>query len=181
MFLLLSSVFELQASIFKNYYHNNMPGLHLYTFIEFAAFTFIYHANFKNNNSISRIILINSVIFVLLSLLDAFVINGIWKPNNISHTYSSVSFVLVSLVFFHDSFKNDTEYYSWESPMFWFNTAILIYFSLNLFYFMLNNYLIDHAYTIAYNSMRIHAAINIISNCLLAKSFVCFRKLIKKY
>jgi hypothetical protein len=40
---------------------------------------------------------------------------------------------------------------------------------------MLNNYLIKHAFMVAHNSMRVHAAINIIANCLFAKSFLCFR------
>jgi hypothetical protein len=180
-FVLASILFEVQASTLKEVYHNNMPGLHLFTFCEFITFTIVYGFYFSKYKVLSRLIIINAIMFICIAVADAFLINGIWQPNNISRTYSSISLVCLSLTFFYHLFNNDNGFYSWQYPMFWFSTGVLIYFALNLFYFMLNNYLIQHAFSLAYNSMRVHAAINIISNCLLAKSFLCFKESTRKY
>src|SRR5258706_3424851 len=180
-FFILSILFEIQASLLKPIYYNNMPGLHLFTVCEFIFLSLVYYYHFSKNSVLSRFIILNTCLFLLAASFDAFIINGILEPNNLSRTYSSISLVTMSLIFFYSFFKNDYEFYSWQYPMFWFNTGVLIYFALNLFYFMLNNYLVEHAYSIAYNSMRVHAAINIISNLLYAKSFLCFSKSVVRY
>jgi len=175
-FLIASVFFEIQASVLKMIYHNNMPGLHLFTFVEFMTMIYVYFKHFEKSKTLKNLILLNTLLFVLIAFTDAFIINDIWKPNNISRTFSALSLVCWSLVFFFDSIKNDYYFFTWEDSMFWFNTSIFIYFSLNLFYFMLNNYLVEHAFSIAYNSMRVHALINMASNLLLGKSFACFNR-----
>lgn len=180
-FLIASILFEIQASVLKEVFHNNMPGLHLYTFLEFITFSTLFYSHFTKNKTFHWLLILNIVAFIVISIADAMFINGIWKPNGLSRTYSSVSLVILSLLFFYQLFADVQEFYIWEYPMFWFSAAILIYFGLNIFYFMLNNYLIKNMYSVAFNGMRVHAAINILANCIFAKSFACFKTSTRKY
>jgi hypothetical protein len=175
-FYVLTIFFEISASWLKMICHNNMPGLHLYTLFEFLAYSAVFFLNFKKNRILSTAIKINAVFFVIIAIADAFVINGIWHHNSLSRTYSSIFLIVYALVYFYLLMVNDGEYYSWQYPLFWVCVGIMIYFGLNLFYFMLNSYLISNEENFANSVMYIHGLINIISNMLFAKSFRCFRQ-----
>ncbi len=179
-FFVISALFEVQTNVCRDIYHNNMPGLHLFTFVEMLAFSFVYYLHFKQSRFISILIGINALIFIIAAILDAFVVNGIWAPNSISRTYSSVSLTCYSLIFFYYLFIRDFEHYSWEYPMFWISIGVLTYFGLNLFYFMLINYLTNNAAYTGQISLFTHAAINIVANCLFAQSFKCHKNFITK-
>ncbi len=175
-FFVLSVFFELQATVAKKMFGNNMPGLHLYTVVEFIVFSTAFYWSFQKSKILSKMFYVNTFLFLTLAIIDATIINGIWAPNTVSRTYSSISLVSYSLVFFYQFFKNNMKHYSWEIPMFWIGVGVLVYFSLNIFYFMLNRYLIENTIYTAKLSLLSHAGINIISNILYAKSFLCFKK-----
>jgi len=179
-FFAVSALFEIQTNICRDIYHNNMPGLHLFTFVEMLAFSFVYYFHFKESRAIAALIVTNTLIFIGAAIADVVFINGIWSPNSISRTYSSVSLTCYSLIFFYCQFVEDVEYYSWEYPMFWISIGVLTYFGLNLLYFMLINYLTNNAAFTGQISLFTHAAINIVANCLFAQSFRCHKNFITK-
>lgn len=176
-FFLITILFEISASTLKLVFHNNMPGLHLYTATEFSAFSYVYYYHFSQKKLLTYWILVNTIMFFTVALADAFFLNGIWNPNTNSRAVSSILLISYTLIYFYQFFKEDTELSSWEYPMFWINTGVLVYFALNLFYFMFNRYLISNASHTAKLSLFAHAAINIVANFLYAQSFRCFGKL----
>lgn len=175
-FFVVAAGFELQATLMNGVYKNNMPGLHLYTFVEFLGFSIVYYLHYEKGNLMRMLIGINIIIGVILALADACYINGIWMSNTLSRSYASASIVLYTLNCFYSLFQKDTTRYSWEYPMFWVSTGALIYFGLNTLYFMLTRYLLFNAAKIETLSLLSHNALNIIANCLYAQSFRCFRK-----
>ena len=179
-FFVISAFFEIQTNICAKIFHNNMPGLHLFSFIEMLTFSSVYYYHFIEKKILTLLIFINAIIFILVAFANAFVYDGLCFPNTISRSYSSVSLTCYSLIYFYYLFKKDFQYYSWQYPMFWTSIGVLLYFGLNLFYFMLLNYLIKNATFTGYVSTYTHAAINIIANCLFAQSFRCHRNFITK-
>jgi hypothetical protein len=171
-FLVLSVFFEIQANITAKLFHNNMPGLHLYTLIEMIIFSFVYYFNWSSKKILRLLIVVNAIVFIAIAIADAFFINGLKAPNTNSRPYAAVSLAIYALVYFYDLFNADSHLYSWQQPMFWFSLSVLLYFGLNTFYFMLANYLFN-TYTIGSYT---HAAINIVSNCLIAQAFKCHRR-----
>ena len=177
MYFFIFSLFsEIQASLFKYYFHNNMPGLHFFICVEFSFFTYMYASYFIKRKLIRIVILINLFIFLLLAITDAFLINDIWHPNTLSRTYASISLVAYSLIFFYFLLKDDISYYSWEYPMFWINIGVLLYFSVNLFYFMMIKYLIENAEYTGKIGLYMHGFVNLLANILYAQSFRCRMK-----
>lgn len=174
-FFVASIGFEAQASILKRVYHNNMPGLHLFTLVEFLVFTTVFYHHFRKNSPLRLFTGINTIIFLVVWPADAFFINGLWHSNSLSRSYSSVSMIGYTLVYFFFLFRKDMPEYRSDHPMFWISTGALLYFGANTFYFMLANYFIIDTAPAEY-SVAFHAVINIISNLLYAQSFRCFRK-----
>lgn len=174
-FFSIAVLFEILSAVLKHFYHNNMPGLHFYTLVEYAAYVSVYYLYFRGHLPIRWFIGVCITILFMVFLLDIFSYAGLWNPNTLSRTCSSVSLILMALIFFYYLFYEDHDRQSWENPVFWFSTGVLVYFGLNIFYFMLNTYLIQNAFSIAHNSMRVHAGINILSHLLFTRSFLCFR------
>lgn len=174
-FFLSGFLFELQASVLKIFYQNNMPGLHLYTLVEGLVFSRIYYLHFQKNGVLRLFIGINTIVLIGACLADAFIISSIWGWNSFSRSYSSVSIVCYALAYFYFLFRNESTQYRTDQPMFWVATGTLFYFSCNTLYFMLNSSLVRNAYTAAFSGFIIHAAINIIAHLLYAQSFRCSR------
>lgn len=173
-FFIASIGFEIQASVLKVVYQNNMPGLHLFTLVECLAFSSVYYRHFKNKH-IKLFIIINTLFFGAACLIDAFLVHGIWMPNTIARSYGSLSIISYTLLYFRFMFGRDIPDYNSRHPLFWISTGALIYFGANLLYFMLTTYLIRQAAQTAVYSLFFHAAINIVSNSFYARSFQCFK------
>jgi hypothetical protein len=174
-FFLSGIVFEVQASVLKVIYLNNMPGLHLYTLVEGLVFSRIYYMHFQKNSVLRLFIGINTIVFIGACLADVFFTSTIWGWNAFSRSYSAVSIVCYALIYFYFLFRNGSEQYRTDQPMFWVATGTLFYFSCNMLYFMLHSSLVSNAYIAAFSGAIIHAAINIIAHLLYAQSFRCFK------
>jgi hypothetical protein len=178
LLLLVAVPFEIQASLFKKVYHNNMPGLHLYTVVEFVLTSIIFIKYFVFKKSMRNLITVNMLLLILLALLDGTVFNGIWHSNTYARTYASISLLIYALYYFHYTLQATlAQEPAIKQPMFWIAIGILVYYSINILYFMLNNYLVSYHYYIAHSSMKVHALLNIILHLLFAKSFQCTKKL----
>ncbi len=168
--------FEIASTLMAKWWHNNLPGLHVYTIVEFFAFSNLYYFHFKAKKHLPQIILINSVVFFIIALADATVLNGIWKFNNYSRPYASLSLVIYAAVYLYYLMKDSYQLHTWQQPMYWINTGVLLYFGVNLFFFLFSNIIAFHNIQLSTGSLYIHSTINILANCLYVQSFICCYK-----
>jgi hypothetical protein len=173
-FFLASIGFEVQSIVLIDLYHNNMPGLHLFTFVEFLTFSFVFSVFFRRKKRLSQLMIVNAVLFVLLAVADAFFVHGIWQVNTIARSYSSISILAYALIYFYFMFRLDERNYTIEHPMFWVSVGTLVYFGSNTLYFIFREDLIARGSTALLIGGSIHALLNIIANFLYAQSFRCF-------
>ena len=175
-FFLACIGFEVQASIMGKIYNNNMPGLHLFTIVEFLVFSTVYYMFFKKNRAIAILISINAIVFTTIALTDALFIHNIWTINRIGRSYSSASMLCYTLLYLYFMFSKDETDYNSKHPIFWINTGALVYFGSNGLYFMVSKDLMDMGSFASKIGLCIHAGLNIIANYLYAQSFRCFRQ-----
>ncbi len=175
-FFLATIGFEVQASILGKVYHNNMPGLHLFTFVEFLLFSTVYLLFFWKHRILSLLIGFNMLVFTIAALADAFFIHDIWTINTLSRSYSSAAMLCYTLVYFYFMFSKDETRYSMKYPMFWVNAGVLVYFGSNILYFMFNEDLMARGSVASFFGLGVHATLNIIANYLYAQSFRCFKQ-----
>lgn len=149
---------------------NNLFLQDIYNPIEFVLFTLFYKSFFDSlHKTIIHYILIGT--FICIALFDSFFLNDFFTINNFSDSIEAIIFILYSLTAFFFIMKNLIYDNILNTSFFWINTAILIYFSGNLFLFLFSNYLQQNEleqYITVYN---IHSITNIIYYILISIGF----------
>jgi len=174
-FFILALITEIQARVLNIVAHNNMPGLHIYTWIEFISFSVVYYLYFQGKR-VRALILINILLATVIGILNAIYWGGITAPNTVSRSYCAVFITLYTLYFFYILFKGNGGRFEWEYPMSWIAAGALIYFASNIGYFRFSELWYDKEPKVAGLSYLLHNCINIVSYCLFAQSFRCFYK-----
>lgn len=176
-FFIVSIPFEILAEVTRRVYHNNMPGQHAYTVVEFLALSTIYFLHTRKNSIAKYLIAINAIIFIGIACKNAFYdTDGFMASNDSSRAYSSVFLIVYTLLYLYYLFKKDDIRYLREYPMFWVCIALLIYYGLNVLYFIEKSTLLKMYPHIEWISDLFHALLIIVANCLVAQSFICIRK-----
>ena len=168
--IVVSTIIEILNEVHLGFYLNNFYILHIFTIFEFTAITVFYRRFLeKNLSSILSYGLV--VVFSIIAFLD-YKINGLNSIDYFSISVESFIVTFYSLFLFYFVLKNLIFENLLESPIFWLNTAILLYFSGNLFLFIFSNYLIKSE-PLRYHALwfTIHSIINILYNILLGVGF----------
>lgn len=160
----------------RNVSSNNLPLLYVFSLAEYFSFTvvfcyYLFSAQWK------RLHLIFLCIGLILTLLEVFVWSSKDNMNSIFRTFESVLLVGFSLMFFWKSLaveKNDIPIF--KQPMFWYSAGVLIYFSVNLLFFLLFNKLVVQNSHWLETGKLLHAGVNTLANLVFAQSFLCFRR-----
>ncbi len=175
-YFLICIGFEILAAATRIIYNNNMPGLHLYSIVQFLAFSTVYYYHFSERSVLRQVILFNGIAAFIIALADALFIDGIMQSNTLSRSYGAVSMIVYTLIYFYQLFHQDTMHNNRYDPVFWFTIAVLVYFGNNLFYFMLKRYLLVNAKDVETFSYYMYLSLNIVAHFLYAQTFRCFSK-----
>jgi hypothetical protein len=147
---------------------NNMFVFHIYTVVEFTLISFFYIKVIGNTN-ITRFIF--ALIFIFLGIAIYDFINNMNRLDDLSTTTESIIVMLYAIFGFSSLLKNPVQSRVIAIPLFWFNTAFLIYFAGNLFLFIFSNYLQNH-YKRQFDELwGIHSVMSIIFYLLISTGF----------
>ena len=121
-----------------------MPKRHLYTCVSFLLLGLFYNVSLKGlfkKNVVLFIIVLFEIYFVVNSLF----IRGINEYPGIARSISILILVLFSVLFFYKVMIEAELTKLSKEPMIWINTAIMIYFSGNLFFNILFDLIFDYS------------------------------------
>lgn len=153
-----------------------MPGLHLYTIVQFLALSVVFYYYYEHKSLWRRLVLINGIVAFMVALADACWVDGILHTNTLSRSYAAVSMFVYALIYFYHLFQQDGRQYDFYDPMFWFAVAVLIYFANNILYFMIRRYLLIYYRDMETAPFVFYLSLNIIAHILYAQSFRRFGK-----
>src|SRR3546814_749894 len=148
---------------------NNMPLIHLFIALSLSLFSVLYYRAFQSK-TLQRLVLFLGPASVLAVIVSSLFIGGIWVYPSFSNTLQSVVLMSFSLLFFYQIFTRQEYVHIEKQAMFWINSGVLIYFSVNIFLFMLFDLVIVQQQEELY---AIHLIINIFSNILYATGLLC--------
>ncbi len=157
--------------IYTNYYLING-----FTFVEFLAILFVFELQW-NSPKLRPLFITIAVVFMAYFLLPFFSILSLGDFYAHINTFKALVFIIMSIVYFSKLTNNTeipslTEYY-----FFWFNTALLIYFSIVLSLFLVMNYITaPGAHGPIKHLWIIHNFAHVIYNCLLAVGLLKWKK-----
>lgn len=119
--------------------YNTYPIGNVFFFFQSIIFLLI----FKRLLNLSNIVWYLVAGYSLFFLINYLYIQGPSILNSNSHTVSAVIMIFLSLMYFRHLLIELPEEYIHKLPMIWVNLSVLVYYSGNIFLFIVNNYLTD--------------------------------------
>ncbi|HEY2583425.1 MAG TPA: hypothetical protein VGI43_16555 [Mucilaginibacter sp.] len=170
LYFFISSLFDWVLELTKLGAKNNLPFTHLFCFISIVFFAAIYYHAFFNP-LFKKIVLILAAIVFLIAIFNVVFIESIWEFPSISMTVLSVLVIFFSLAYFYQLLNRQEFIHIEKQGLFWINAGVLLYFSINLFLFMLLSKIISYKHEQDY--YMIHIIVNIIANVLYTIGLLC--------
>lgn len=170
VFFMVAALFELILVLtIRMGIANNMPLLHLFIAISIVFFSIIYYRAFYSA-ALRKAVLFMGPAALLVIVANALLIQGIWLYPSLSNTVQGIMLISFSLLYFYQIFTRQEYIHIEKQALFWINSGVLIYFSVNIFLFMLFNLVIAQQRQELY---AIHSVTNIFSNILYAIGLLC--------
>jgi hypothetical protein len=174
IYFLISTVFDWLLELTKMGghigMHNNLPLIHLFTVISIVFYSAIYYNAFFRP-MLKKAIVALAGLALLIVIFNAIFIEGIWEYPSLSTTVLSVLLIFFSLAYFYQLLNRQEFIHIEKQGLFWINSGVLFYFSINIFLFMLFKRLIlAHEQE---ESFMIHILTNIIANILFTIGLLC--------
>ena len=164
--LIVSCTVELITTRLKEAGINNFFVFHFFTITEFSLFSMFYFMFFRTYVN-SKFIVFLIPLFIIAAYVD-YKINGLDNMDNYSVSIECIVLASYSLYFFYIVLQKLLFENLLKEPVFWINSAVLIYFMGNFLLFLFSNDLLKsniHQHIVLWGI--IHSFCNICFNLLL--------------
>ncbi len=131
---------------------NNLFLFHLYPSAELIVYLFIYRVHFTERH-IPRTLLIIGLAFVFLSIINSLFIQKIDEFNTYGRSIESLILSILSITFLIINIQKWKGNSNQGQAIFWINTGALLYFPLNLVFFVMSNFLLKNYSNTFHNSL----------------------------
>lgn len=118
---------------------NLVPNIFQFLNLPLALILYGRKIHWKNSRIVSNVMI---VAFILYAAINFFVIQGFSDINAYTSTVSSLAFIVISLAYFYVLIQQMPAERISRLPMFWVNSAFLIYYSGNFTIHLAVDYLI---------------------------------------
>ena len=141
-FSLVAGVTELVTYVLFINKVNNLLLFYIYPPVEFLILGLLYRKSLgKQYYSALNWTILFYLCFSLLLVV-------FFQSNNPFNTYGrsleNLLLVGLALLYFFNQLSYESEFPALSQPLFWINVGVLIYFSVNLLFFSMNNYLLKY-------------------------------------
>lgn len=173
VYAILSVIGELVAIALVLTIRDNIFSYNIYIVVEAVLIMAMYYKLFqaKYAKLLAFTLITLAVAYKILVTINAPL--GLNTPEDTFRTIVSFLVITSALYLFYQILKTyDSQDSLFASPVFWLNTAFLLYFMTNLFTFMVRNVMLEKlSDTLSPTFAVIHSFANILMNLLLALSF----------
>jgi hypothetical protein len=158
---------ELITTVMAHYKMRNLETMLVFDFLSGGAVLMLY-ASIAQNRILKLIIQAMLPIYIISSLVVYFSFdNKLFIP---SYTFAWFHlFMLVPIMlYFTERMMLLDDIYIHRNPMFWISAGLLLFYSVSIFYFALNNYLYTNYIKISRLAVLINSSMLLTMNILLA-------------
>lgn len=156
LFLGLSAFFEILSRALYSKSVNNLPYLHLYTFLEFLVVSSFYYSTLATVTG-KKALRILIVLFSLWAVINAFFVQGLYAYNSYVRPLECLIIMAFSLVFYYKMLNELETQTPIQNSDFWINTGFFLYFSGSFVLFVLSNVLTSESYELNMTAWAMHA------------------------
>ncbi|CAN5905042.1 hypothetical protein BH11BAC7_BH11BAC7_32890 [soil metagenome] len=156
------------SAVLRMDHMNNMPVFHIYTVIEFTWISLFYIKAVPGKKITA---LITALILLFLVLAAYEFRHNMNEMDVLSTTTEAFIVMFYAVLGFSLLLKNPVHSKVTSIPLFWINTAFLLYFAGNLFLFIFSSYVQQH-FKKEFNELwGIHSIMSLIYYLLIATGF----------
>ena len=142
--VLLGMMGESAMRIARNLWQNNMPVVHIYTMVEFLLlFSVFYYGKSRLFSAKSYKSVM--IMFVVIAIGNMVFYQGIWNDNSIIRSLEGIILMICAIYYFFDLLRGLNVLNPEKAFMFWFSTAVLMYFGGNILLHWYSNHLAEIA------------------------------------
>jgi hypothetical protein len=141
--LALTLISEFSAHYAAIWFHNNIIVYHIFTPIQFSLFCLLYNQLLESKSN-KQYTIWAMVVFIVFSLINSFLIQTTKTFPTYSLLLESILIVSFAYLVFYELLKNPRFEYLLRSSVFWFNSAVIIFFTTSFIFWGLFNYLIKY-------------------------------------
>ncbi|MDN3550985.1 hypothetical protein [Mucilaginibacter aquaedulcis] len=145
---------------------NNMPLIHINIIVTVLFFTVIYYRLF-----LKQILKMVTIALSAITLIITFYYNfNMLEYPSVSRTTEGIMMIILSLLYFYQLLNPEKFVDIEKQGLFWINAGVLIYFSVNMFLFMIFTRI---PIADRHNYYIINSVTNIIANILFSVGLLC--------
>ena len=161
LLLAIASLTELIGIVLSAQKVSNLFLFHTYPLLEYLMFLLIYRLHFQSPK-LKKLLWTSGVFFLLFSAFNSFFIQSLNEFNTYGRAVESLLLSLLALSYMVINLGSITPEDDKGQPMFWINTAVLIYFPLNLVFILMSNFLLHNFSDDFHRSLwNIHAILSL--------------------
>jgi len=144
----------------------NLFLFHFYTPLELILFLVIYRLQLHPELP-SKLFLWIGVSCILLSLMNTIWLQPLHVFNTFGRGLECIVLIYLSIMYLILRIRSKNNFSFKEEPMFWINTAVLIYFPVSMVFLLMSNYLREN-FSIEFNSFiwNFHALLSFLQYVL---------------
>lgn len=142
----IACVSQIVSTILWNKQMNNILVSHIYSILEFTLLIFYFTSYFTRNLRKWAVVL--TTLFTCIVIVRAFVFHNPFEMNWVPRTIESAVMIAISLFMYGFIMKTSSGINIWNQPLFWINSAALLYFSSNLLLFYFSSYVAQLSYNL---------------------------------
>jgi hypothetical protein len=165
-FVYASLLFEIFFLYTASQKIKNVQWSHLYTLVEFITLAMFFFYILSDEANRKRLLVLFAL-YTLYLAVNPFLIEDINNFNPIARSINSFFFIILSLLYMYKIYQSETIEMPEKSPVFWIVTALLFYFSVSFFTFLLSHTLLKYSPDTIATSWFFHSMSNIIKNLLI--------------
>lgn len=159
LFVFISLSSDFISMLLIEWFNNNIIWINVYQLAETTLIS-LWFVSIMPKHVVIRIIVGLTILFTIINNL---VINSIYQFSMVGILTKSTALIICCLVYFFTIFREEKVIYIEKTSSFWFNSALLIYFSGSLFTFLTYDLI---------KTWSFHNICNTLKNLLIAVGYV---------
>lgn len=176
LFVGIGCLTEITIDIWKKFWMSNtMPIGNIYIPVSFLILGLFYL--FLLKNYLNRKIIVGIIIaFELLCIINYVFVQNLLEFPNITAAIGALIIIAFSVIVFSKIMAEAKIEKLSKEPIIWINTAFLIYYSTNFFFYILFNINVEYSHEFMIQVSLFYAAVNCLLYLLISIGFLNVRK-----
>jgi hypothetical protein len=167
LLLFISLIADITGIIGAMIYRKNMNAIYSVFYLFFLPIFLLFYRSKIRSRQIGTLLNVVIILFLAFGVIN-FIFIQKTAINSYTRSFATISMIAVSITYFYVLIKELPTETITRLPMFWINTAVLIYYSGTFFQYLATDYLVNVLNDNLINTWTLKNFLGIIYYCILS-------------